>query len=182
MKLRFIPLEERIVLDATALGGMIVDALAPDSGGEDSADAPDSGVTVSESDSDGDSEPSFIDRLESANDSPVNVLVMSSDVEDHDVLADAINENVIAVTYDAANSSLGDLSDLIKNALAGREADTIAFATEGQSGMMHLTEDVYVTEATLNESAELQTFWQDVGALVKDGGRVDLLGCNYNQF
>ncbi|MCP4120666.1 MAG: DUF4347 domain-containing protein, partial [Bacteroidetes bacterium] len=96
----------------------------------------------------------------------VNVLVISSDINDADDLANAAKDGVIVVRYDASGTTMEDLSGLIRDTLDGREAETIAFAA-------HNPELV-----TSPGNADQQAFWQAVGDMLSEEGRIDLLACN----
>ena len=109
---------------------------------------------------------------------PVDVLVVSSRVSDSATLSGAALDNVLVVNYDASTTSLARLAGQITTALNGQQADSLTFATHGSSGFFHLTENIFVTEETLVNSSSLQNFWLDMGSLMRDGGRVDLLGCD----
>ena len=109
----------------------------------------------------------------------IHVLVVSSAIQDADVLAQDAGHGVITVVYDANTDSLDSIISKIDTALDGHKADSIAFATEGEgSGQFELTSHDVVNSASLMGSAELQHFWKDVGSLVNDGGRIDLLACD----
>lgn len=108
------------------------------------------------------------------------VLVISSEVENGQALKEMAEAGVRTLIYDA-NSSLEKLYSQIQNTLEGTQADSIAFATHGQSGLFHLTQDTFVSADTLTHNAELASFWSKIGALLNEGGRVDLLGCNIAQ-
>ncbi|MEC7839004.1 MAG: SdrD B-like domain-containing protein [Chlamydiota bacterium] len=110
-----------------------------------------------------------------------NVIVISDDVADSDVLAAAANDNSIVVVYDYENDSLSDINAQIYQALDGKKADNIAFATEGTSGAFSLTDDHEVNSDTIDEqsgNSEMLAFWDSISNMVMPGGQIDLLGCN----
>ncbi len=109
----------------------------------------------------------------------IHVLVVSSAIQDADVLAQDAGHGVITVVYDANTDSPDSIISKIETALDGHKADSIAFATEGEgAGQFELTSHDVVNSSSLMGSAELQHFWKDVGSLVNDGGRIDLLACD----
>ena len=109
----------------------------------------------------------------------VHVLVVSSDIQDPNVLAQDAATGVITVVYDAHTDSLHNLLSKIETALGGHKADSIAFATENEgSGQFQLTDNYVVSSSSLLASPQLEHFWTEVGSLVNDGGRIDLLACD----
>ncbi|MCP4106013.1 MAG: DUF4347 domain-containing protein [Desulfobacteraceae bacterium] len=107
-----------------------------------------------------------VDGTDFTDDGGVHVLVISSDINDADDLETAAKDGVIVVRYDASGTTTEDLSGLISDALDGREADTMAFATHNAA------------LDSLESDADQQAFWQAVGAMIAEGGRIDLLACN----
>ncbi len=109
----------------------------------------------------------------------VHLLLISSDVDGAAELAQAAGENTIAVIYDASTETPYTLLSIIEAALAGKHADSIAFAThESGEAQFQLTDGSNVSLGTLLSDPVLQTFWQDVGDLLKEDGRIDILACD----
>ncbi len=109
----------------------------------------------------------------------VHVLVVSSDIQDPNVLAQDAATGVITVVYDAHTDSLHSLLSKIETALGGHKADSIAFATENEgAGQFQLTDNYVVSSSSLLASPQLEHFWTEVGSLVNNGGRIDLLACD----
>ncbi|MCP4349134.1 MAG: DUF4347 domain-containing protein [Desulfobacterales bacterium] len=106
------------------------------------------------------------DGTDFTDDGGVHVLVISSDINDADDLETAAKDGVIVVRYDASGTTMENLSGLISDALDGREANTIAFATHNAA------------LDSLESDADQQAFWQAVGTMIAEGGRIDLLACN----
>ncbi|MBA2369226.1 MAG: DUF4347 domain-containing protein [Candidatus Protochlamydia sp.] len=160
--LRFLPLEERIVLDAAIIASLMSDTapLAYDRAG-DLAD--------------------FLNPEAPAVDSSdgVHLMLVSSAIDDLNTFVNA--SNVETIVYDAQNASLTDILTAVSAKLNGRLADSIAFANHGQAERFNLTNSMVVDSASLSDAA-MKQFWGSVGSLVKDGGRVDLLSCNLSQF
>jgi hypothetical protein len=121
--------------------------------------------------------PPLVEALSTYQDNQVTLLLVASNVDNAQQLADAAANDVITVVYDYNNTSLDQLQQMITDALGGQKADTISFATEGQGGFIYLLKDLYVTADTLAADADLAHFWKQVGEQLAENGRVDLLGC-----
>ena len=108
----------------------------------------------------------------------VHVLVVSSAVQSADQLVQAAGDGVLTVLYNAQTDSPDSILAKIQTTLAGQKADSIAFANhELGAGQFYLTKGYTIDSSSLMGSADLQHFWQGVGLLVKDDGRIDLLAC-----
>ena len=108
----------------------------------------------------------------------VHVLAVSSAIQSSDQLVHAAADGALTVTYDPTTDSPDNILLKIEAALSGYKADSIAFATHDQGpGQFYLTGDYSVNSSTLLGSPELQHFWKEVGSLVNDNGRIDLLAC-----
>lgn len=182
MAFRILRLEKRILFDASIAAVLgAADATGTDGEAIDSADASDvDGVQNSDSlDSyiDVEGEGTAVD-MNGSDQETVQVLVISTEVGDVSDLSESALEGVRVVLFDPESTSLETLTSQIQEALDGQLADNLAFATHGQNGLFHLTQDYYVSEQTLADSAALQAFWGDLGNMLEDGGRVDFLGCN----
>ncbi len=109
----------------------------------------------------------------------VRVLVINSLVADHEDLAAAAQDGVVTIVYDGANDTPSTIISLIETALDGRKADSIAFAAHDLGeARFHLAGSNTVSLGSLLGSLEMQSFWQDVGGLLTEDGRIDLLACN----
>ncbi|PID73337.1 MAG: hypothetical protein CSB33_04185 [Desulfobacterales bacterium] len=180
---RLIRLEERIVLDGAAMLDFLDHAQDQDAHDQAMQDALQNGQDGNDGD-DGPgldaNEPLFADALDMAapEDEGLRVLVVSSDVTDADDLAAAARDDVLVIRYNAAGTSLEDLSGLISDALDGRKADSIAFASHNAGGAeVALTGDAVTNLDTLTDEAQ-QDFWAGIGAQVAEGGRIDILACD----
>lgn len=184
---KLLKLEDRIVLDGAAIGDLMDEAQAHDQREDmlqEMAQARD-GDSPDGDGADGDAhdfdthEPLFIDDgfMEDAPDSQeadgVRVLVISSELEDGDDLASAVKDGVIVVEYDAEKTGLDDLAKLIDEALGDQKADSIAFASHNSGDG-----EIQLTQPDRLSAPEYQDFWKQIGELVEDGGRIDLLACN----
>ncbi len=148
MGLRIMPLEERIVLDAAGVAQL-----------DDPVSSYDNGITDSDHD--------------------VKVLLISSDIDNAQTMAAAAVEDVLTCIYDADKDTLYALLSDLKEMLGSDKANSIAFATHssGEAGL-DLTGDYFVNLDSLLSDPEIQNFWQDVGSLVEDEGRIDLFACD----
>ncbi|SCA58837.1 hypothetical protein AB751O23_AS_00010, partial [Chlamydiales bacterium SCGC AB-751-O23] len=108
----------------------------------------------------------------------LNVLFIPSNIEDGDYLASIANENTLVLEFDANSSNLNILLEGLSKTLGGRKADSIAFATHGDEGFFQLTDEVIVSQSSLESSTDLQSFFSKLALFLEEDGRVDLLGCN----
>lgn len=170
MKLRIIPLEERIVLDAAAA----VTILAA------SADNTQDASATAEADA-GQADNHVVDAIPpppSQIQAP-HVLVVSSDIQDPQGLINAAKSSVQILYYDATTTTLEQLQQRISDLLNGQKAESIAFAAEGNQGIIQLVTSNWVQLSSVTHSAEMQAFWQGIGDMLTDTGRIDLLSCNF---
>ena len=179
MRFRLVPLEERIVLDAAMAAHILnsyhLEAIKPlpnvsmDSiPMEQSSNHTATDITKSLL---------GLDYASSLHSQPINVLVISSQVTDPQVLEAATKEPAYIVFYDATKTTLAQLTSEISQVLHGQQADSIAFVNNGEPGSFALTSSIQVTQQTLNTNLELQSFWSNIGGMIKNGGQVDLLSC-----
>jgi len=107
------------------------------------------------------------------------VLLVSSNVQGSGVLAEAAQSGVIKVLYDAAHASPGQIVNAVAEALGGQKAQSIGIAAHDVGdGAFQLTGSFTVTSGLLATSPELQSFWQGLGGLLAQDGRIDILSCN----
>ncbi len=123
------------------------------------------------------------DVIESATDTQaqeaVNVLVISSSVENADQLASAAQDDVVTIVYDGSEDTPDAILAAVQEALDGREALSIAFAVHDLGeGCFHLTSGYTVSPSTILSDSELQDFWAGVGYLLTDDGRIDIMACD----
>jgi len=197
MALFILRLEDRILFDAAA-AAVIVQAVGADQGGDaeaanqgqssesqqntqgtdNSTQGTDDSSHTSQSDphTDNASNPPLAEAVSSPQTAPVTLLLVASSIDNPQQMADAAGEGVISVVYDY-NATLNQLQQKISDALDGQKADNIIFATEGQTGFIFLLDNVYVTADNLAQDADMAAFWKNVGSMLNENGRVDLLGC-----
>ena len=177
MRFQFLPLEERIVLDAAALA----DAAETVSNEHQDNEVLENQSLISElgglHSGDGESN-DYETYAESVNETETRVLVISSNITDAEILASAAKDNITLVQYDANHASLSDIYDAISSALEGKDASSIAFANDGDESLFKLSSQQEVSIETLSSNLELQDFWVRVGSLLNENGRIDLLACN----
>ena len=109
----------------------------------------------------------------------LRVLVVSSTLSDSDLLLSAAQDSVITVLYDGSTDNLNTILSDIRNALGDQKADSIAFATH-ELGEAHfsLSADCSVDLSTVAANQDLKSFWQGIGSLLSENGRVDLMVCD----
>ena len=104
----------------------------------------------------------------------VNVMVISTSLDNADAVASLADANTIVVKYDSHNTTSAQLLAQINESLHGKKADSIAFLSEAGDGQLSLFKDGKTTVTSLNDSVQ-QQFWQGVGGMLDSSGRVDFL-------
>ncbi len=178
MSYRFIPLEQRMLFDAS-IAAVVAHAVTS-AGHVDASIGDHHGVTAISS-SDSHTVQADGAARSASSTAPVQVLVISSEVQDASLLASAANANTNVVLYNAQDTTLQQLVKDIEKVLGGKKADRIAFADEGGAGEFQLTQKTMVSEQTLTSDTALRSFWSEVGSLVKNNGHVDFLSCDLTQ-
>ncbi|MCP4728055.1 MAG: DUF4347 domain-containing protein, partial [bacterium] len=107
------------------------------------------------------------------------VLLVSSILEDVDDLVSAAKDNVIVLEYNPETTDLTELTTMVSTALNGREASSVAFATHdyGENKFYLTGSETISLGSTLSDSGQ-QEFWQNIGGMIQENGRIDLLACN----
>lgn len=124
-------------------------------------------------------EETALDGQADASDYQVRAMVISSNLEDGEDLAAAVRDDVVTVTYNANRDTPDDILRMVSEALDGREADSIAFATHDMGeGRFHLTGEYSVTAGSLLDNPEISAFWEGIGDLMSEDGRIDLMACD----
>ena len=117
-------------------------------------------------------------RDSSGRESP-HVLLVSSLVNEAEVLSRAAAEGVLVVSYDAGTSGLDSLLAQVKSALGGGKAASIGIAAHDfGEAKFYLTGEHTVSLGSTLASEQQRAFWRELGAMVGPGGRIDLLACN----
>lgn len=169
MKLRIIPLEERIVLDAAAAVTVLAAAA------EHTTEASTAHADASHADT------HVVDAIPpppSQTQAP-HVLVVSSDLQDPQGLINAAKSGVQTLYYDAKTTTLEQLQQRIADLLNGQKAESIAFAAEGNKGVIQLVDSNWVQLNSVSNSPEMQAFWKSIGNMLTNTGHIDLLSCNF---
>ncbi|HDY65921.1 MAG TPA: DUF4347 domain-containing protein, partial [Phycisphaerae bacterium] len=110
---------------------------------------------------------------------PTSVLLISSMIEDADVLAEAADDDVIVIRYDAETATLDSLLQQVRDELGDTQADSIAIAAHDLTGAkFHLAGSEIISLDSTLASESQQAFWSDLGSLLAEDGRIDLLACN----
>lgn len=203
-RFRIVPLEERILLDATvAATALFVPApdgtSVPDAGAQGSSPVMDHTVTQN-SDTTVTSSSNDDSASQSAQDSPVNpstsfspenntasgsstgknVLIMPTNVENYQTLIKAAKSNVKVIEYNPETTTLQQLYEKMSEQIT-EQVDSIAFANKGQQDYFVISSDYAVSSDTLQNSPALQHFWTQIGHMVKDGGQISIFACNFSQ-
>ena len=110
----------------------------------------------------------------------VKVLIISSDLQNAQQLADSASAGTLVITYDPDKVSLDSLLDSIKTSLNGKKADSIAFAVESNSSndLVISAADVTSSKTLAGDSAQKQ-FWSELGTLMDHDGRIDILSSKF---
>ena len=107
------------------------------------------------------------------------VILISSILDDVDDLLAAVNDDVILLEYDPQVTSLTELSAMVKIALNGRKASSIAFANHSSgANEFYLTDSEFISLGSTFSDVGQQEFWGTIGEMVQESGRIDLLACN----
>ncbi|VEN73259.1 hypothetical protein EPICR_140020 [Candidatus Desulfarcum epimagneticum] len=164
--IHFFKLEQRIMLDAV---GLAADFDFDDSdhdlagGGSEFSELPDGyDRPISKDDS---------------NESP-RLLVIADNIQDRGDLAAAAAGGVSVMVYDFESADLKNLADRIEEELDGRPSASIALATHGWGpGKFEPAKGKTVSAGALSHDAEIRSFFEKMGALAGEKGRIDLLAC-----
>lgn len=174
MNLTITDLEERIVLEAAAAGDL------SDTGADgDHADG-----TEQESGDDGDGPVSGEDAPSGQNPQDLgglpengnHILLIAADVDQAQVLADAALDHVKTVLY-GMDDTAAEILNRVEVAADGAPIHHLAIASEGVGTGFELGADTVANVSDL-DAPGLEAFWRDLGALVQQDGRIDLLACN----
>ena len=104
----------------------------------------------------------------------VNVMVISTSLENADAVAALADSKTIVIKYDSHTTTSAQLLHEINEALHGEKADSIAFLSEAGNGQLSLFKDGKTTVASLKDSTQ-QQFWHGVEGMLDAKGRVDFV-------
>ncbi|MEW6350753.1 MAG: DUF4347 domain-containing protein [Thermodesulfobacteriota bacterium] len=109
----------------------------------------------------------------------VKVLVVSDSASASKQLIDAARAGVVTVAVaDRSDVTPASILSQIEIAVDGKKIDSIGFAAHGSGdGTVLLTKDISLNFREIATSSDLRAFWEGVGKLLSDDGRIDLLTC-----
>ena len=107
----------------------------------------------------------------------INVLVISDSLENADDIANATSSDTIVVRYDARTTSAAELMQQITDALDGKLADSIGFATDTDGAKLQLFADTDTSLDTVNNSVN-QAFFNYMSTLMDEGAQLNLFDSN----
>ncbi|MBD3398082.1 DUF4347 domain-containing protein, partial [Candidatus Micrarchaeota archaeon] len=109
----------------------------------------------------------------------VRVLIVASGLKDSQDLVDAAKSGVITIYYDGGQENPESLLSSIEAALDGKRADSIAFAAHNSGdAQVYMSKGHSLTLDSLARDGEVRAFWQGIGSMLAEGGRIDLLACD----
>ncbi len=121
--------------------------------------------------------PAYADNADADNVDPgLRVIAVASNVADGQILIDSARDNVVVVKFDSGSTSYDELFEEIADSLDGERADSIAFASHGNNGSFEIVAGKTINTDSIN--SEVAEFWHDIGNLLTDSGRIDILACN----
>jgi len=106
------------------------------------------------------------------------ILLISSHIDHANLLAEAASEDIIVVRYDPKTTSLNEVVMMVNNSLNGKKASSICIATHdlGENKFHLISSETVSLRSTLS-SSEQRAFWNQMGGMLKEGGRIDILSC-----
>ncbi len=106
------------------------------------------------------------------------LLLVSSALKDHEILEQAARPSVVVTPYEAGNTTLGELLQLARTSLGGRQVESIGIVTHDYGeAKFHLAGDQTVSLVSTLNSQQQRDFWKSLGSLLIEGGRIDLFPC-----
>lgn len=121
----------------------------------------------------------IVPRAVYSGEKPLRVLLISSTVTDVDVLANAVRKDVLVINYNATSTLLDDLLIRVQKRLDGGKAASIGIvAHDYGEAKFYLCAQHTVSPQSIRQSVEQRTFWQELGGMVSEDGRIDLFACN----
>jgi len=106
------------------------------------------------------------------------LLFISSAIQDAGTLARVTEKNVSVIRYTPRTTSMAELVAKAREILAGERAISIGFAVHDHGeNRFYLTASETVSLGSSLSQEGQRRFWRDMGALVEENGRIDLLAC-----
>ena len=119
-----------------------------------------------------------IENSDSNDTDSLKALIVNTDIADSAELIEAAAEDVIVITY---NNDTADMQNLIDqlDAIAGdKEYESIALVTHsGAGGEIIFSDSEQISRQSLHSNTAQSEFFSDLGELLTDNGRLDLLSC-----
>ncbi len=186
MALRIIRLEDRIVLDGaiTDTSVAVTDSSDYDSEKQIAVDDGHDNLDNSRNDPSDPSDvlggaPEQAPPIYDVDDPPTptgysSVLIINN-VDSVDQYLNAANDRTLVLQYSPENTTPQTILESIQAALGNTRVDSIAIAgdTIGQTGM-RIFQDMTLSVSTLAVSETQQAFWGQLGAMINEGGNIDL--------
>ncbi len=108
----------------------------------------------------------------------LKALIVNSDIEDLSDLLAAVDDSVIVVTFDGDTPDMQAIIDQLTALADGVDYSSIGIITHGADGVIAFSDSDPITAATLATDTEQQEFFAELGALLTDDGRIDLVSCD----
>ncbi|MEW6529979.1 MAG: DUF4347 domain-containing protein [Thermodesulfobacteriota bacterium] len=107
----------------------------------------------------------------------LNVVLISSALENSDALAAAADDDAQVILYDAASANLESINYLLNDLVSstGMQIDHLAILTHGRSGALSFGSGEFWTVSTIEQDP---TQWSVLGSLLDADARIDLYGCS----
>ncbi|MCK4533945.1 MAG: DUF4347 domain-containing protein, partial [Syntrophobacterales bacterium] len=106
------------------------------------------------------------------------VLLISSFVDNAEILAQAVADGVIVVRYNPQTTSLDVLNTMIKSSLNGMKAISVCIAAHDYGeNKFYLTSSETISLGSTLSSVKQRWFWSEMGDMIAEDGRIDLLSC-----
>ena len=106
-------------------------------------------------------------------------LLVSSVIDNAEVLAAAAAEDVLVIRYETERADLESLLGLVRDALGGRKAASIGFAAHDfGEARFYLTGSETISLGSTQASESQREFWSELGSMLAENGRIDLFACN----
>lgn len=108
----------------------------------------------------------------------VEVLLLSSDVDQAALLKEGVDPEVRLIFYDASKTTLDNLLQQISNVTSGKEISRLGFATDGAAGKIFLTAQDVISLESIQEQGSYRAFFEAIGGFMQEGGAIDFFACN----
>lgn len=107
------------------------------------------------------------------------VLLVSDNIQQDNILAGAAGKDVLVIRYKTKTTDLNGLLSLVSKKLDGKLASSIGIAAHDYGeAKFYLTDSETISlQSTLNNLKQRE-FWKELGQLIAENGRIDLLVCN----